>query len=172
MPNMRHVVVEYPSTTFEHGKSDTASLKAAFPNSPTYTMNDEAIYQSFINPPELQNGILNDGGYAFPGGVNRNYAGGTPGSEGAPNLAEVPVGGGGLPGLPYAPTIASAAESDPFNATTIPEVSTEIMNKVKGSGGFGVGDGIASPNVVAGRIVAGRRLSLGQNLPMGRSIHI
>lgn len=162
MPTVRHVVVEYPTTVFQAGKSDRAALQAAFPQSPTFTMNDEAVYQSFINPPELQNGII-VGSPDFPEGVNKDFTN-------APDLTQVQTGGSGLPGLPYAPNPASANEA--FVASTIPEMPRETIERIRGAGGFGTGDGTASPNVTAARIVANRRRRLGDNLPMGRSIHV
>jgi len=139
-----------PVSTFRAGRSDTISLKAAFPNSPLYNgeYNDEKIRAAFFAPPELSaDGFMNDQSYAF-GSVSRYYGG-------APDLSQVVPGGKGAPGSPYGPNINSPTVG--HNPTSIPEdtVATEAARS-HSEGAFvgGGADGIVSPSKTTRSIVA------------------
>ncbi len=155
-------VVQVPARTFGRGSGDTVALKLAFPTSPlndgTYST-DEQVVQKFLNPPELQNGQLSDGGYAF-GTVNRYY-------QDAPDLATVQVGGGGLPGTPWAPNIASPSAVD--NPQSIPDSGVEATNRLRGDGTAFQGNGLTSPSVTTAQITSKK---LGDILDFGKITRI
>jgi hypothetical protein len=159
MPTARQLIVEYPARTFGRGSSDSIAARSCFPNSPIYTMSDDQVRRQYESPPELVDGRLNDGGHTF-GSVSRYYAD-------APDITRTPTGGGGLPGTPYSPNIASPTES--FNPSTIPDTGAEAAAKQKGGGGYGVGDGLASPSATTPRMFPRR---IGESLTLGRSIRL
>lgn len=147
-----------PTKTFGLGSSDSASLRLAFPKSPIFNeLNDQAIRDSFDLPPELQNGQINDGGYAW-GLVDRNY-------QQTPKFDNVPVGGGGLPASPYGPNIASPDPSDPSNPLTIPASGVEATELARSkSNGAYQGNNLTPPSKTTAGIAPRR---LGQYLPLG-----
>jgi len=118
---------------FAQGSADYSALRAQFPGSPAYdgTYDDAAVVNLYNT---VQTSPVNDGGHTF-GTVNIDYSD-------APNLAEVAVGGGGLPGTPYSPTPASPGPG--MNPRNIPTL--DPANIHKGGGGYGIGDGLASPS--------------------------
>jgi hypothetical protein len=117
------------------GKSNLAVLQAAFPGSPVYSgdLTDDVAKNQYMNI--VTDATVNDGGHTF-GTVDLNYTG-------APNMADVEVGGGGLPGSPYAPNIASPPTGQ--NPADIPASGVEATELAKGSGGAFPGDGLANP---------------------------
>jgi hypothetical protein len=154
------IVVEPKPTTYGLGSSDTKTMKTVYPASPLYNggyNKDEEVEKIFEDITGMATGNIDDHGYAF-GIVNRNY-------QDAPNLEEVKTGGGGLPGTPYSPNPAAApAGTDPFNATNIPEVPPDTINKP--GGGFGVGNGLASPSATSAYIGRKNR-KIGDAIPLG-----
>lgn len=136
MPTHRQLVVDVPTTTRGNGSADTASMQNAFPGSPVYKgeLNDEVVKNQFQTL--VIDGEVDDGGHTF-GVFNRDY-------PDAPNLEEVEVGGGGLPGSPYAPNIAVPEVGQ--NPADIPASGVEATNAARGSGGAFSGNGLASPN--------------------------
>lgn len=159
MPTVRQQIVETPARTFGFGSSDSIASRALFRNSFIFNTTDNQVRDGFQFPAELVNGIMSDGGYAF-NTVNRFYGE-------APNLAETVVGGGGLPGSPYGPNIAS---SDPsMNPASIPAEGVEATERVRGHGNtYGTGDNFASPHAARERLVSARR-TIADSLPLGRS---
>lgn len=130
---------EVPATTFGAGSADTTAAKIVFAGSPLYNgeLSDEAIKNSFYNPPELEGDFINDGGYMF-GLVDRKYSG-------TPNFDEVEVGGGGKPATPFAPNIANPVV--PFDPRTIPDAGREATIRIKSrSRGAFLGNGLVSPH--------------------------
>ena len=129
------------------GKSDLAVLQAAFPGSPVYSgdLTDEVATEQYMNI--VTNAEVNDGGHTF-GTVDLNYTG-------APNLAEVEVGGGGLPGSPYAPNIASPPNGQ--NPADIPASGVDATNLARGSGGAFSGNGLANPKDTS-LVISGQRI--------------
>lgn len=146
MPTHRQIKVEPPVRVYGNGSSDTAGLKTLYPGSP---VNDgsltDAITEQIFEDMNMAP-VLNDGGHTF-GTVERDY-------QGAPNLEEVTVGGGGLPGTPYSPN-PGVAPTDYHNPAGIPAEAAAIATEHKGSGGYGIGDGLLSPNKTSEKI--GRR---------------
>lgn len=134
----RQIMVQPPADrmTGGAGHSDIIVLQNSFPGSPVYSgeINDNTVTDTYMNI--VTNATVNDGGHTF-GTVDLNYTG-------APNLADVEVGGAGLPGSPYAPNIASPPEGQ--NPADIPASGVEATNRARGSGGAFSGDGLASPN--------------------------
>lgn len=118
-----------PNQTFGLGTSDTSTLALAYPKSPLAQLGADA---DDVFAGEFLKRVLGDGGYPpeydtvfFPDGIVRDYGN-------APNLDEVVVGGGGLPGSPYAPNVASpAVGADP---ASVPAIGVEITNRLKGAG--------------------------------------
>jgi len=138
---------------FAPGSAGYAGLKAMYPGSPAYdgTYGDEqaiAEYQSIV-----QASVVSDGGHTF-GTVELDY-------QNAPDLMEVAVGGGGLPGTPFVPTPASPGPG--LNPRNIPTIDPTLINP--GGGGYGVGDGLASPAATSVNVA---RQTIG-NLISGRS---
>lgn len=138
MPARRQIMVQPPADrmTGGAGKSDLAVLQRAFPGSPVYSgdLTDDSATEQYMNV--VTNAVVNDGGHTF-GTVDLNYTG-------APNLADVAVGGGGLPGSAYAPNIASPPSGQ--NPADIPASGVEATQRARGAGGAFSGDGLASPN--------------------------
>lgn len=135
MPTHHQTIVEVPPTTGANGSTDTTVLALAYPGSPVHRgeLTDAtitALYQA-----ELE-GDKSDGGHTF-GTVDMDFGN-------APNLEEVVVGGGGLPGSPWAPNIASPPEGQ--NPSDIPASGVEATNRARGSGGPFIGDGLQSPS--------------------------
>lgn len=123
----RQIMVNPPADrmTGGSGKSDLAVLQAAFPGSPVYSgeITDDTVTDTYMDI--VTNAVVNDGGHTF-GTVDLNYTG-------APNLEDVVVGGGGLPGSPYAPNIASPPSGQ--NPADIPATGVEATERARGSGG-------------------------------------
>ena len=152
MPSAKQLVVEVPTTTRGNGSSDTASLKAAYPGSPLYNniggepsyLTDDSVEEFFAA--QVSDGEIDDGGHTF-GTYNRDYVN-------APNLKDVVTGGGGLPGSPYAPNVASPPEGQ--NPADIPAEGAAITEAARGGGGAFQGDGLASPNETSANIARQR----------------
>ena len=156
MPTHKQIKVESPVRTFGLGSSSTADLKVIYSGSPVNdgTLTDVSVEELFT---ELnQAPVISDGGHTF-GTVNRDY-------QDAPNLEEVVVGGGGLPGSPYGPNIA-VNPTEPHNPAGIPEAGVQATENLRGSGGAFVGNGFESPHRTSA--IIGRR-KLGQ-LIFGKS---
>ncbi len=155
MPAVRPgYLTEIPSTTFDFGSSDTTAIKLLYPNSPHYNnYKDEDVRNAFQNPPELNNGVINDGGYMF-GEVAVDY-------RDTPNLAEVEVGGAGKPATPFGPNIASPRQG--LDPKSIPEEGVEAtLRQQSTSPGYGKGSNFTSPSATKTQ----RRL-IGQNIGLG-----
>jgi len=141
MPTAHQTRVQVPPTTSANGSTDTTALTLAFPGSPVYhgEVTDATVtatYQAVLD------GDQNDGGHTF-GTVNMDYAA-------TPNIAEVVTGGGGLPGSPWAPNIASPPAGQ--NPTDIPSSGVEATNRARGTGGAFNGNGLESPSDGSARI--------------------
>jgi hypothetical protein len=155
MPSARQITVSVPSTVFDNGKSDTISQRASFGGSPIYDgsySTDEQVRAAFEQPAEYNatEGTINDGGHTF-GTVKVHY-------QDSPNLEEInatETGGGGKPGTAWAPNIASPTEG--LNPASIPEIGRSATINERGSGGFGVGNGLTSPSATA-PLIARRRI--------------
>lgn len=122
-------------TTRGLGTADTTNAILAYPGSPIHNgeLTEEVI---LATGQDLVDGITSDGGHTF-GSFDMDYGD-------APDFADVEVGGGGLPGSPFAPNIASPAEG--MNPADIPAVGVEATEAARGSGGPFQGDGLASPS--------------------------
>lgn len=132
-----------PATTVQGlGTTSTADLKLVYPGSPlydgTYTPDKlVSIFEALVLAP-----TVNDGGIMF-GVFHRDF------SE-SPDLSTVATGGGGLPGSPYAPNIASPGPG--VNPRNIPAAGVQATAEQKGSGGTFNGDGLQSPSDSSGKI--------------------
>lgn len=134
--------VEVPSTNRGNGSSDTESLQTAYPGSPIHRneLNDETVTDQgneLLVGGDLGSDVEAVAYWDLPTSYNRDYAD-------SPNLNEVEVGGGGLPGSPYAPNIATPPEGQ--NPADIPEAGVEVTQDARGAGGAFDGDGLASPH--------------------------
>lgn len=124
------------------GNQNFAALQKGFPGSPIYRgeLTDTEVVKQFQNVVNVGDPVAgrvagDDGGHTF-GRVDLDY-------RSAPDLNAVVVGGGGKPGSPYAPNIASPPEGQ--NPADIPATGVEATELAKGSGGPFVGDGFANP---------------------------
>ena len=144
MPTHRQMIVDTPTSTRANGSSDKDSLQKSYPQSPVYSgeMTDDTVKEEFVAL--VQEGVVNDGGHTF-GEFDRDYTD-------APNFEDVETGGGGLPGSPYAPNVASPAQ--PGDPTSIPEVGAEVTNNARGGGDPFPGDGLASPSTTSKNVSA------------------
>jgi len=136
MPTHRQNTVTAPVRTRGNGSADTANLQKIFPGSPIHSgeLTDEVIRKQ--GQELLVDGIVNDGGHTF-GEFDRDY-------PDAPNLADVEVGGGGLPGSPFAPNIATPPKG--MNPADIPAEGVQATENARGSGSPFPGDALASPS--------------------------
>jgi hypothetical protein len=153
MPTHRQLTVEIPASTRGNGKSDTKTLQKAFPSSPIYKgeLTDNVVRDE--GQQLLVDGAVNDGGHTF-GQFNRDY-------DGAPDLTkDVPTGGAGLPGSPYAPNIASPGEGHGTDPSNIPVEGAEATELAKGSGAPFNGNGLESPSKTTKAISAQKLGSL------------
>jgi hypothetical protein len=155
MPEVRAgILTETTPTVSGLGTSESSALQACFPLDPKFNdLNDAAVQASYQSPRELVDGEVNDGGYMF-GSAPVDY-------RDSPDLRDVVVGGGGLPGSPYGPNVATPREG--HDPTTVPAEGVEASEKIRSrSTGYGLGDNTTSPS----QTIPGRRL-IGQNLPLG-----
>ena len=99
-------------------------------------MTDESVAAHF--QAVVLDGVVNDGGHTF-GTFNRDY-------DGAPDMAEVKTGGGGLPASPYVPNPVSPGPGslDATKQGEAPSGFGETPNSQWGSG-----DGLASPKTTS-----------------------
>ena len=99
MPTHTQGMTEAVSTVRDLGSSDTATVQASFPASPIFTgdITDDERKEQFQTL--VLDGEVNDEGHTF-GTFNRDY-------DGAPVMADVETGGGGLPGSAYVPNPVS-----------------------------------------------------------------
>jgi hypothetical protein len=155
----RYTITQTNSSEKGMGRSDTISLQRSFVASPFYdgTYTDEALTEAFQY---VLTGVSSDGGRYGLGSVDMAFGG-------APNLADVATGGGGLPGSPYAPNIASPTALGQ-NPADIPDSGREatLISKGKGSP-FPSPEGTSaiSPSITS-RKVADKRIG---NLIFGKS---
>jgi len=156
MPTHRQIKVESPVRTYGLGQSDTAALKILYSGSPVNdgSLSDVIVEEQFQDLNQAP--VISDGGHTF-GTVNRDY-------QDSPNLADVVVGGAGLPGSPYGPNIA-VAPTDPHNPAGIPAAGVEATESSRGSGGAFIGNNLESPSRTSAKIGA-RRMG---DLIFGRS---
>lgn len=156
MPTHKQIKVEAPVRTFGLGSSSTRDLSIVYSGSP---VNDGSLSDKIVEDmfQELnQAPVVSDGGHTF-GTVNRDY-------QDAPNLADVEVGGGGLPGSPYGPNIA-VAPTDPHNPRGIPSAGVEATENARGGGGAFQGNGLESPHRTSAKL-GSRRIG---DLILGKS---
>jgi hypothetical protein len=141
MPDHRQLVVQFNTTLRDRGRSDTASLQAAYPDSPVYNGSleyneDDKVKELFESL--VIEGVVNDGGHTF-GEFDRDYVE-------APNLADVSTDSrGNEVSSPYAPSLASppGGVDDWANQPATPE-ETDSAGR-QSSAPFG-GDALASPS--------------------------
>jgi hypothetical protein len=126
MPTHRQNTTESVFTERGLGKSASNSLRAAFSNSPLYNgeWTDTQVHKYWSI--DVQSTPINDGGHTF-GVFNQDY-------EGAPDVGDVEVGGGGLPAGPYVPTTASPNVEGSINPADLPEVPATPRTNIYGSG--------------------------------------
>lgn len=164
----RYLVAEPKNkdSIFDKGKSDTASLQKAFPNSPFGELGDSAnnvITQIFLERVTGLNNFPKEYDVTlFPNGVDGNYGD-------APNIDEVVTGGEGLPGSPYAPNIASP-QPGTVDPKTIPASGAEATVAAKGAGSpWQDKDNTNKPDK-ASRVISSQTLTniqLGKSAPLG-----
>jgi hypothetical protein len=165
MPVVRNgYVVEVPAKSFALGASDVGNKKLCYTGSPLYDgtySSDQQVRNAYFKPRELQGGQLNDGGANF-GLVDRYY-------QGAPDLFSVRIGGAGLPGSPFAPSLGIPGEANGHNPAAIPASGVEATAAARSrSQGAFIGNGLVSPNSTVAAIVADP-LSKGLGVGSGNS---
>lgn len=115
MASHKQGTVEPPVTVRGMGRAGSGDLNASYSSSPIHSgdITAESIRLKFQK--EVLDGVINDGGHTF-GTFNPNY-------EDAPDMNDVPTGGGGLPASPYVPNPVSPGEGsvDPSSQAKAPE---------------------------------------------------
>jgi len=154
----KQILVELPKNrgTGGIGSANYDSLQKAYPGSPVYSgeLDDEKVANQYIDI--VTDAVVDDLGHAF-GKVDLNYTG-------APNLEDVVVGGGGLPGSPYAPNIASPPTGQ--NPADIPASGVDATKVSQGSGAPFSGDGLANPRDTSRNV---SKITIGSLPPVGKS---
>ena len=141
MPTHKQITVEAISTTRDLGSSDTATLQSSFPASP---INAGTLTADIVQAAgqDLVDGVINDGGHTF-GTFSLDYIG-------APNMADVKTGGGGLPGSPFVPAPGSPGPGS-MNPADIPAPPSDFPADPGTEYGSGR-DGTTSPSVTSAEI--------------------
>ena len=161
MATHRQIIVQINPTTRGLGRSDSANLQKVFPASPINNgeLNDEIIIANA--KVQLIDGAVDDGGHIF-GSFDRDYAD-------SPDLTQVETGGGGLPGTPFSPNVASPAEG--MNPESIPESGVDATVNAQGAGSPFPGDAFASPKtstaVISKQTIGTGKLKYGSSEPQG-----
>jgi len=143
----RHYTTETPITNTGLGSTSTTDLKICFPASPLYdgTYTEEKVRELFTKL--VLAPTIDDKGHTF-GVVKMDFSD-------APDLTQVKIGGGGLPGSPYAPNIASPASG--MNPKTIPDAGVgATQRQPHGSQPF-IGNGLTSPSETSNKIATQNR---------------
>lgn len=154
----KQIMVEPPAATAVGGlgHSDLSVMHEAFPGSPVYQgALTDVVAEAQYYVDENADGEMSDGGHTF-GTINRNY-------NAAPDINDVAIGGGGLPGNARAPNIASPPEGQ--NPADIPESGVDATAGAKGHDGAWIGGESANPantSVNIGRQTVGH-LTLGKS---------
>ncbi len=119
--------------------SDKSLMLNMYAQSPILTgdWNDEKITSYFQN--NVLDAEINDGGHAF-GLFDTSYVGDKPVKPegGSPDLAQVKIGGGGLPASPYVPNPTSPGEGS-MNAMDQAKAPDEYGKTPSGQFGSGAG---------------------------------
>lgn len=124
-------------TTRGLGSADSVNLPKAFPSSPIH--NGELTPELITaEGQDMVDGVIDDGGHTF-GAFDLDYSD-------APSFDDVEVGGGGLPGSPFAPNIASPGVEGSVNPADIPADGVEITEAARGAGDPWPGDSLVSPS--------------------------
>ena len=157
MPTARQIPMVQPPAekmTGGLGKSNYDTLTKAFPGSPVYSgeLTDDEVIKQFNNVVSVKDPVAgrvagDDGGHTF-GVVDLDYTG-------APDLNTVEVGGGGKPGSPYAPNIASPPEGQ--NPKDIPALGVEATEAARGGSAPFSGDGLANPKDTS-LVISGQKI--------------
>ena len=162
MPNHRQGTVEragYPQRPPPQsgpGASDITRLGEMFPASPIYKGELTPEVLKTMAATLIQGGEVNDGGHTFGAtGVNRDYTG-------APDVSQVKVGPGGLPGSPYAPQVGSPGPGS-INPADLPFVPPRQL----GGSASPRGDGLMNPVMSSGEIA--KQSVKDENLISGKS---
>lgn len=128
MPTHTQKTVEHLTTVRDMGSSDSATIKASFPGSPIHAgeMTAESVKEDFQSA--VIDGTVNDGGHTF-GTFSKDYSG-------APDLAQVETGAGGLPASPYVPNPVSpgAGSLNPTDMAAAPDGFGQSPSDTWGSG--------------------------------------
>jgi hypothetical protein len=139
----------------ELSRSNTESLKASFPNTPSFIQDEDRDDIKATFEAKVLNGTVSNG-YLFSS-FDRDYSG-------APTFAEVSTGKEGLPGNPWQPNTASPAEG--IDWTTIPDPPKDVKEATNTSTIPGSGEGgTLDPQSTSQKI---RRSSV-DDLTMGQS---
>jgi hypothetical protein len=131
MASHSQLKVIVPVTSRGFGSCDSETLKTAFPGSPIHAGDVDDDTTTALGQELLMDGVVNDAGHTY-GEFHRDYD-----QNGAPDLADVETGGGGLPATPYVPNPSSP--EDGFDAATIPDAPDGFMDKTPNTWGSGVG---------------------------------
>ena len=144
MPTHHQQTVEAIATEGGMGTSDTSVLQEMFPASPIHAgeltnATILAMGNDLLISPEV-----NDGGHTF-GTFNRDYVG-------APVMADVVTGGGGLPGSAFTPAPGSPGPGS-MNPTDIPAPPSDWPPPAGVEYGSGIG-GAVSTDVTSAAIAS------------------
>lgn len=136
MPTHRQSTTDAAITTYGKGTSDTATIKAMFPDSPINSGEYSAEAVAALGMSLLQSATVNDGGHTF-GTFNRDYADapeitmfvpdpGSPG-PGSANPADIPA-----PPENWPPPASGAGSSASPSETSVKIASQTIGSLISG----------------------------------------
>ena len=131
MPTHKQGTTNATITERKLGASATNDLKSVFATSPINKgeLSPEAIRDSF--QADVLNGVTNDGGHTF-GEFSKDYSD-------APDYADVPTGGGGLPASAHVPNPTSPGEGEGTNPAAQSAAPGDFGTTPSSTPGAGVG---------------------------------
>jgi hypothetical protein len=148
MASQPQTIVEPTPTKYAPGSPSTQRLQKLFPASPIYNgeLTDDKIKQQFEEI--VLSGIRNTG-FGLDG-FNTAFVGADKPLAGAPDLADVKTGGGGLPATPYVPNPVSPGpgSTNASDQAAAPDDFAAAANTQYGSGvGHALQPSVSSENI-------------------------
>jgi len=146
MPTHKQGTTNVTITERKLGASATNDLKSVFASSPINKgeLSPDQIRDAF--QADVLDGVTNDGGHTF-GEFNKDYSS-------APDYADVPTGGGGLPASAHVPNPTSPGEGEGTNPAAQTSAPDDFGTTPSSTPGTGVGSQLtpkASSEAISGQ---------------------